>query len=323
MNSPTLLHAIVLGYGQFQRTSQICLDSLIPQAKTLNIPVLIFDNGSPDDSLLQQEKYLKDQPNIKSLSSTINLGFAGGMNEAARTINAEWLLLVGSDTIFTKNSLNCIYTAIKNASENVGLIGPVSNNSGNAQKISFESNDFYEINKIIDSKWSQPSSLKCPIYRIDFFCVAIRKNLWDQLNGLDQSYGKGYYEDFDFCMRAKALGYQCLMIEDAFVFHAGSASFKKVQEQKYLIKNNKKLFLQKYPKAKLSHLRQDNFLTLKYYLRIQGLNHQNSGVIRVINNRINSLYHELPKSFLKKIWWHIKIYLLKNQFRKIGIKILT
>jgi GT2 family glycosyltransferase len=322
MNRTPVVHAIVLGYGQFQKTSQICLDSLIPQAETLNIPVLIFDNGSPDDSLFFQEKYLKDYPNVKSSSSPINLGFAGGMNEAARNIDAEWLLLVGSDTIFTKNSLNYLYTAIKNASENVGLIGPVSNNSGNAQKISFKSNDYSEINKIIDSKWSEPSNLKCSIYRIDFFCVAIRKKIWDQLNGLDLSYGRGYYEDFDFCMRAKALGYQCLMIEDAFVFHAGSASFKKVQEQKNLIQKNKKLFLQKYPNVKLNHLRQDNFSTLKYYLKTGKLSHKNRGIIRVINSRINSLNHELPKSFFKKIWWNIKIYFLKYQFKKNGI-ILT
>jgi GT2 family glycosyltransferase len=323
MNRTPVVHAIVLGYGQFQKTSQICLDSLIPQAEALNIPVLIFDNGSPDDSLFLQEKYLETHPNVKSLSSPINLGFAGGMNEAAQNIDTQWLLLVGSDTIFTKNSLNCLYKAIQNAPENVGLVGPVSNNSGNAQKISFKSNKFSEINKIIDSKWSEPSNLMCPIYRVDFFCVAIRKNLWVQLNGLDLSYGRGYYEDFDFCMRAKKLNYQCLMIEDAFVFHTGSASFKKVQEQKYLIQKNKKFFLLKHPNAKLSHLRQDNFLTLKYYLKILESSHKNGGMVRVINSRINSLQQELPKSFLKKIWWQIKIYFLKNQFLKIGIKILT
>jgi GT2 family glycosyltransferase len=139
------VHAIVLGYGQFQKTSQICLDSLIPQAETLNIPVLVFDNGSPDDSLSLQEKYLGAYPNVNSLSSPTNLGFSGGMNEAVRTIDAEWLLLVGSDTIFTKNSLSHLYKAIQNAPTNIGLIGPVSNNSGNAQKISFDSNDFSEI----------------------------------------------------------------------------------------------------------------------------------------------------------------------------------
>jgi GT2 family glycosyltransferase len=122
-------------------------------------------------------------------------------------------------------------------------------------------------------------------------------------------------------MRAKALGYQCLMIEDSFVYHQGSASFKKVTEQKDLIKKNKKIFLKKNPEADLRHLRQDNLLTIKNYLTSSDINRSNKGVIRVLEHRIKSLYHELPKSLFKKCLWRIKIYSVKIQLKKNGFDI--
>lgn len=316
MNPTPLLHAIILGYGQFQKTTQVCLDSLIPEAKALNVPVTVFDNGSYDNSLDYQKNYVTDHSYVNSLFSDHNLGFAGGMNQAVRSVSAQWLLLVGSDTIFTKNSLKYLCQAIQNANLDIGLIGPVTNNAGNAQKISFGTNDFSKINELIARTWSKPSGLTCPAYRLDFFCVAIRKSLWDQLNGLDLSYGRGYYEDFDFCMRAKTLGYQCLLIEDAFVFHAGSASFKIVKEQKDLIRKNKRLFLQKNPNAKLRHLRHENFLTIEYYLESLKKIKINSGEYRVITSRLNSFCHEIPRGLLKRMWWHFKIQRLNKRVRE-------
>jgi len=66
--------------------------------------------------------------------------------------------------------------------------------------------------------------------------------------GLDLSYDRGYYEDVDFCMRADQLGYECVMLENMFVYHIGSQSFKSDPEQKVLIRKNIKIFEKKFRK---------------------------------------------------------------------------
>jgi len=42
-------------------------------------------------------------------------------------------------------------------------------------------------------------------------------------------------------VRAGQLGYECVMLEDVFVYSLGSQSFKSDSEQKALIRKNKKI----------------------------------------------------------------------------------
>ena len=53
--------------------------------------------------------------------------------------------------------------------------------------------------------------------------VAISSEL---LNGLDEGYGVGNFEDDDFCARAEFLGYGLAVARGVFVYHKGSATFR-------------------------------------------------------------------------------------------------
>ena len=43
--------------------------------------------------------------------------------------------------------------------------------------------------------------------RLVFFCVMVRKRVFDQLGGLASAFGLGNYEDDDFCLRARMAGH--------------------------------------------------------------------------------------------------------------------
>jgi GT2 family glycosyltransferase len=150
------------------------------------------------------------------------------------------------------------------------------------------------------------------IYRADFFCVAIRTDLWDLLKGISEDFGMGYYEDFDFCLRAKSKGYNPYLYEKWFVYHQGSASFgANKKDLSLLLKKNKRVLKHKHKIIEFRHRRNDILLFLIKHSR------------KLINNnlltklRIEYLQHDLPRSPLKKIIWKIKIKLLIHYHLKI------
>jgi glycosyltransferase involved in cell wall biosynthesis len=313
-----LLQALVLGFGQFRNTTQKCLESLLPEANALNIPIHLLDNGSRDDSAELQKAFSENHPMIQSKFSSENLGFAGGMNFLANNLDATWLLLIGSDTVFFPGALQKIYDSLDHIPNSVGIVGPVTNSAGTAQSLHFLGDKLEIVFNQAKEFFATPTNLYIPLYRADFFCVAIRKSLWDRLEGLDLSYGLGYYEDFDFSMRAKSIGYESCLIEDVLVFHQGSASFSDKKQRSKLLRKNKKIFINRFPEAQLRHVREDSFQTVEYLIEKSYSLLNKKAIMLRIDLRIQSLKMDLPKGWIKRWIWQKKIRYLEAKRKKIG-----
>lgn len=312
------LSAIILGYKQFELTTQVCIRSLLPYLDRPDLKLMVLDNGSPDESASQQEKFLENYPQIQSMRCVENLGYAGGMNFAAKEIHSDWLLLIGSDTVFAPGSLDCFMEKLSNLDSNIGIVGPVTNEAGTAQKLQFKSQDKTTIFEEFHQRPLFTLGLITPIYRADFFCVAIRYTLWAKLGGLSLDYGLGYYEDFDFCLRAHQLGYKSVMLEDVLVYHAGSVSFKSDPEQSRLIKKNKKIFIKKFPKAELRHRRLDQFKIIEYYLTLSKEQLSQKAFQDRIRWRLQMIEKDLPRSFWKKWRWLKSVKRLEQQLNQFN-----
>lgn len=306
-------HFIILGYKSFQETTQKCIESIGKFSFEPSLKFTVIDNGSSDHSPILQEQFLRKFPNIDSCLLPENTGFAGGMNYGAQLHDSSWIILLGSDIEFSDTSFEIFLNAMQTAPENVGIICPVTNEAGTAQKIL--SGQWASSDQAFSTFYKTHSTLSgqlIPLYRADFFCVAIRRIVWDQLNGLSLAYGRGYYEDFDFSLKAKFKGFSICMVEDAFVFHQGSGSFKASIDQKKLIKENKKIFLSNFPGVKLPHRREDNLAILEHYSKLQDSEFCLPGIQELIKIRVNLLEKDVPRSFWKKRIWKLKTSFIKS-----------
>ena len=297
---------ILLSYGKFATTTKPCLDSLLADCANENFRLTVIDNCSPDNSADEIREYLKPYPHVRTHFLKENIGFAGGMNYGDSMAKGEWLLLVNSDTIFAPGSLTALYHTLQSQLADIGMVGPITNAAGNGQdyKISGNASEVLAQAHFVQQF---PCHTLIPCYRLDFFCVAIRRSLWEQLHGLDPIFGLGYYEDTDFSMRAKATGSCILICEDAFVYHVGGASFSTNPKARQLIKRNKKIFLRRHPHAALHHKREGNLAVLEEYARLRKEGIWNEGLEIRSKLRNEALRTDLPRSTIKKWLWQRKV----------------
>ena len=94
MAEPPRIAVVVLNYNGL-RWLPNCLSS-VARTDYPNLDVYLVDNGSVDGSV---DYVQKNFPWVKIIRHAKNLGFAGGYNRVIERIEADYVLLLNSDTV--------------------------------------------------------------------------------------------------------------------------------------------------------------------------------------------------------------------------------
>jgi GT2 family glycosyltransferase len=89
-----------------------------------------------------------------------------------------------------------------------------------------------------------------PISTAAFFCVMMERKTFENVGPLDERFGKGFFEDDDYCRRIENMGLRVVCAEDVFIHHHLSASFDKMDDEKRkeLFNKNKEIYEKKWGK---------------------------------------------------------------------------
>ena len=318
---PPTLALIVLSFQNFDDTTGPCLLSLAAAAHDLRYEVIVVDNGSTDGSAPRCERWAIRRPSVHYLGLPKNLGFSGGMNAGAAIARADWLCLVNSDTIFPAGALESLLATLAAAPAKMGMLGPVTNSAGNGQRLLLPGLNMANVVQVGAQAMRQRTGLLIPTYRTDFFCVAIRRSVWHELRGLDEKFGLGYFEDFDFSLRLAAAGHYQAIMEDVFIAHVGSASFKTARaDQTALMRRNRGLLLQRHPRAKLEHARVGNARALRALFADAQENGWTQALRERASWRFAALLEDEPRSWFKRWRWRRSIRGLIDALREADIE---
>lgn len=202
-----------------------CLASL-QGSSYKNFEPIVVDNGSTDDSVACIQKKF---PDVTILETSKNLGYAGGNNVGisyALKKNHAFVLLLNNDTVVDRDMLkNFIETAEQNPS--VGIFGGMPFLFSNPEKLDHlggkwnsKKAQFELIGKGKDSSFSceEPLDYVCGC------CILIRKEVFYKIGCLEPAYFL-FWEEADFCMRAKKAGFGIQVCYKAKLLHKVSASF--------------------------------------------------------------------------------------------------
>ncbi|MCS7458846.1 glycosyltransferase [Paenibacillus doosanensis] len=237
---------VIVSYNQWSYTKQ-CLESLFQNTDYPNLEVIVVDNNSNDETRSALSRMT--HPLLKIIHSRDNKGFAGGNGLGCNASTGEYIVLLNNDTIVPPGWLPRLIQPLRDRPD-LGMVAPMSNHVGNDQML-----DHFVGDRIhgADPHWLADFYYfyKGRIRYTDllgFFCVAMKREVYETVGELDCGYEIGMFEDDDYCVRARQAGYRLAIIEDAFVYHHGSISFKKMESERYaaLWNKNKQYFEQKW-----------------------------------------------------------------------------
>lgn len=223
---------LVLTYNNLL-LNQLCLESIYTNTNYPNFEVIVVDNASTDGTPEWLKQYAKHHPNMHIILNSENYGFAGGNNQAARLATGEYLVFLNNDTVVTKNWIQGLLKYFQRDPK-VGLVGPVTNSTGNEARIhtSYSSPDGME--KFAEARRKKMMDQSFDIRMLAFYCVMARRAQYEAMGGLDEQFGVGMFEDDDLAVRYHQMGYRVVCAEDVFIHHFQGASFGRLEKAHYM-----------------------------------------------------------------------------------------
>jgi L-rhamnosyltransferase len=225
-----------------------CIES-VRQCSPESCRIVLIDDQSTDERIaaLFSDLDRTADSRVVLLKNPANLGFVGTVNRGM-SLSENDVVLLNSDTIVTSSWLHKLRHCA-DSQQDIGTITPFSNNAEICSfpvfchNNSLEGVDINVVNRALEST-AAPTYPDIPT--AVGFCMYIRRNLLNIIGLFDaETFGLGYGEENDFCMRAVRAGYRNVLCDDTFVAHLGSRSFDSKTEA--LKARNMQRLLAKHP----------------------------------------------------------------------------
>lgn len=209
-----------------------CLSSLV-RYSVPQCSIIVVDDGSRDDTRDYLREFCAEQ-GATLLRNEMAKGYTFAANQGMRASSAGCVILLNSDTIVTPGWLEKM-VACAESDPKIGLVGPLSNTASWQSIPKIEEDGDWATNPLpegisIAEMGGLVAKYSGQIYpRMSFlngFCLLIRRDVIDDIGYFDEeTFGRGYGEENDYCLRARKAGWMLALADDAYVYHAQSKSY--------------------------------------------------------------------------------------------------
>lgn len=222
------IDVIVPVYANLELTRR-CIESVRSAPVSVPYRLVVVADCPPEAAVRDYCESLAAEPDVVMLANEVNMGFVASVNRGMLLDTDRDVVLLNSDTEVAGDWLGRLCRCAESGPK-VATVTPFSNDA-----------------TICSYPWpgwagGLPGGLGLPaldrlLERVNAgkhvevpvgvgFCLFIRRACLNQIGVFDaETFGRGYGEEVDFCLRAAAAGWHHLLCADVFVFHAGGASF--------------------------------------------------------------------------------------------------
>jgi GT2 family glycosyltransferase len=222
----TLPLIIVPVFNAFEHL-EACLGS-IADTVPRDARVLLIDDASTDKRVqpLLRSWVTEAKADCRLLLHENNRGFVATANHGMRLTDRD-VVLLNSDTEVGEGWLQRIAECLA-SDRSIATATPWSNNG---EIVSLP--DFCAPNPVPHQLHAVAAAIAAcgqPVYpeipTAVGFCMAISRSAIERVGLFDEdTFGRGYGEENDFCQRAEQAGFRNVVCDDAYVAHHGGASF--------------------------------------------------------------------------------------------------
>lgn len=241
---PHSLHIVIVSWNAGALLRE-CMASIAPAAEAMDgeVQVVIVDNASTDGSLAEIEPL--GLP-VRVIRNQQNRGFACACNQGARSANSEYVLFLNPDTKLTSTSLSAPVDFLSRPDNaHIGILGIQM--IGSAGEISRSCSRFPTPWRLLTRaigldvlfpsifpgiamrEWDHNADREVDQVIGAYFLT--RRRLFQELGGFDQRFFV-YFEEVDFCLRARASGWRTYFLAGVQAFHRGGGSSEQVLAQR-------------------------------------------------------------------------------------------
>lgn len=246
---------IVPIYNAYEYTEE-CIKSVIKNTDLSKHTLVLINDKSPDETILPMlQKYQKENEklNIVVLDNEQNMGFVKTVNKGMKYSEND-VILLNSDTEVTKNWIEKIQSCAY-SNQYIATVTPLTNNGTICSIPNFGIDNELPKNMTLEQYADMIEKISKNRYPElttgNGFCMFIKRDVITELGVFDdETFGKGYGEENDFCYRALDNGYINVLCDNTFIYHKGTQSFKKenmTESRAALIDEHMRLLRGKHP----------------------------------------------------------------------------
>ncbi len=230
--------AIIVTFNSAESISR-CLQALAGE----DCELVVVDNASQDDTVARVQAFRAEHP-LQLLHISRNLGFAAGVNHGVRAASGDVLLILNPDAVAESGAVSALMQCMT-AQSAAAAGGVLLEASGQPQRgFAFRrlptltsllcevllinqlwpSNPINRRYRCLDADYSVVQPVEQPAGA----CLAITREAWDAVGGMDTEFAPVWFEDVDLCKRLIDSGRAIVYCPAARFRHAGAHSIGKL-----------------------------------------------------------------------------------------------
>ena len=211
----------VFNKAEFTQACLLGIEKTVPGE--LSYEIIVVDTGSSDGTAELLSAWREKHRNTKIISLGMNSGFARSCNIGASAAQGRYIVLLNNDILPTQGWLEAMLNAAD--AQCIGAVG---------SKLLYPNGRIQHVGVAFDENKNpltiyrgvnlpEATDVTGEFQAVTGACLLVPRKLYRAVGGLDERYTNSY-EDIDFCLRIRALGYKVVLCGKAVLYHFESST---------------------------------------------------------------------------------------------------
>lgn len=214
------------GFGD----TRTCLEAVLRSRSEAVLHIVVVNDASPEPAITDylRQVAMRD-PRVELIENASNLGFVASANLGVQRHGDDDVVLLNSDTEVAGDWIDRLRDAAYRE-RSIATVTPFTNAATicSYPRFCVEGEMPLDMSTAALDRYfaAENAGQAVDVPTGVGFCMFVRRDCLDEIGLFDaERFGRGYGEENDFCMRARASGWRHVLALDTFVRHGGGVSF--------------------------------------------------------------------------------------------------